>query len=121
MPSITSKLPDTGTTIFTVMSALAPEYRAVNLGQGSPDFTMNGKLFVAMEKSMRCGLNHFAHTNEHLPLNETIAKKMAYLYGTIVLPDTEITSTPGGSYAISVALAATLRPGDEVIVFQPGY
>lgn len=121
MPSITSKLPDTGTTIFTVMSALAAEYRAVNLGQGFPDFPMNEALIGSVEKAMRDGHNQYAHTNGHLPLRETIVEKTAYLYGTNVAPDTEITITPGGSYAISVALATVLRPGDEVIVFQPGY
>lgn len=121
MPSITSKLPDTGTTIFTVMSALAAEYRAVNLGQGFPDFQMNEALITAVERAMREGHNQYAHTNGHLPLRETIAEKIAYLYGASVHADTEITISPGGSYAISVALAATLRPGDEVIIFQPGY
>ncbi len=103
------------------MSSLAAEYRAVNLGQGFPDFPMNEALIASVEKAMRDGHNQYAHTNGHLPLRERIAEKIAHLYGASVDAENEITITPGGSYAISVALSTVLRPGDEVIVFQPGY
>lgn len=116
-----SKLPATGTTIFTVMSALAKEYKAVNLGQGFPDFPMNEMLIARVNEAMRAGYNQYAHMHGYMPLRETIAEKIEDLYGTKIDPETKITITPGGTYAIYTALTAVLHPGDEVIVFQPGY
>ena len=121
MPSIISKLPEVGTTIFTVMSSLAKEYNAVNLGQGFPDFTMNEELIAKVNEAMQKGYNQYTHMNGYLPLREVLAEKIACLYGSEIHADTEITITPGGTYAIYTALTSVLRPGDEVIIFQPGY
>ena len=121
MPSVISKLPRVGTTIFTVMSSLAKEYDAVNLGQGFPDFAMNEALIAKVNEAMRGGYNQYTHMNGYLPLREVLAEKAGDLYGAAINPDTEITVTPGGTYAIYTALTSVLRPGDEVIIFQPGY
>ncbi len=121
MPAIHSKLPEVGTTIFTVMSTLAKEYGAVNLGQGFPDFPMNESLIAAVNDAMLKGHNQYAHMYGNMALREVIAEKIAHLYGTLINPENEITITPGGTYAIYTALTAVLQPGDEVIVFQPGY
>lgn len=118
---IRSKLPQTGTTIFTVMSALASEYNAVNLGQGFPDYEMSEELTSLVNRAMQQGYNQYAPMQGWMPLRETIAEKIQYLYNTIVDPQTEITITPGGTYAIYSALTAILEPGDEVIVMQPNY
>jgi methionine aminotransferase len=123
MPTLTlkSKLPDVGTTIFTVMSSLAAELGAVNLGQGFPDFPMSERLVALVDQAMRDGYNQYAHMNGMTQLREVLAEKIAGLYGTAVNPDTQITITPGGTYAIYTALTTVLRPGDEVIVFEPAY
>ena len=120
-PGIESKLPDVGTTIFTVMSSLAAELGAVNLGQGFPDFPMSERLVALVDQAMRDGFNQYAHMNGLASLREVLAEKIAGLYGTAVSPDTQITITPGGTYAIYTALTTILRPGDEVIVFEPAY
>jgi methionine transaminase len=118
---INSKLPDTGTTIFTVMSALATELKAVNLGQGFPDFPMNDQLMALVNEAMHAGHNQYSPMPGWMPLREAIAEKIDLLYQATVSPDTEITITPGGTYAIYTAVTAALQPGDEVIIFQPGY
>src|SRR5690242_15532239 len=118
---ITSKLPGTGTTIFTLMSGLATEYNAVNLGQGFPDFEMSEALTSLVNKAMRDGYNQYAPMQGWLPLREAIADKIKSLYGADVDPAKEITITPGGTYAIYCALTAILNRGDEVIVMQPCY
>ena len=120
-PALISKLPEVGTTIFTVMSSLAAELGAVNLGQGFPDFPMSEKLVTLVDQAMRDGYNQYAHMNGMPRLREVLAEKIAGLYGTSVNPDTQITITPGGTYAIYTALTTVLRPGDEVIVFEPAY
>lgn len=116
-----SKLPNVGTTIFTVMSALAAEKNAVNLGQGFPDFPMSPELIELVDHAMKAGFNQYVHMNGYIPLREAIAEKAAFLYQADINPDTEITVTPGGTYAIYTALTSVLHPGDEVIVFEPGY
>lgn len=118
---IESKLPNVGTTIFTVMSALAAERKAVNLGQGFPDYPMNEELISLVNQAMHKGFNQYVHMNGYMPLREAIAEKISHLYNNAIDPDTEITITPGGTYAIFTALTAVLRPGDEVIMFEPGY
>ncbi|HEV2483771.1 MAG TPA: methionine aminotransferase [Puia sp.] len=120
-PSIASKLPDVGTTIFTVMSSLAAQLGAVNLGQGFPDFPMSERLTGLVDRAMRDGYNQYAHMNGYQPLLKVLAEKIGSLYGTAIDPDTQITITPGGTYAIYTALTTVLRPGDEVIVFEPAY
>ncbi len=116
-----SKLPNTTTTVFTVMSALASKAKAINLGQGFPDFPMNQELIGLVNRAMRDGYNQYAPMEGWLPLRETLAEKMEDLYQHPVRPDTEITITPGGTYAIYTALTTLLQPGDEVIVFEPAY
>ncbi|HEY8735119.1 MAG TPA: methionine aminotransferase [Puia sp.] len=116
-----SKLPNVGTTIFTVMSALATKAKAINLGQGFPDFPMNTELVELVAKAMRDGYNQYAPMPGHPPLLETLADKIENLYSNKVHPHTEITVTPGGTYAIYTALSTILQPGDEVIVFDPCY
>jgi methionine transaminase len=118
---IRSKLPDVGTTIFTVMSHLATEHDAVNLGQGFPDYEMNRPLIDEVDNAMKHNYNQYAPMAGWPPLLETIAEKIEFLYGTILDPLKEITITPGGTYAIYSALTTILEPGDEVIVMQPCY
>ncbi len=116
-----SKLPNVGTTIFTVMSGLATEYNAVNLGQGFPDFPMNQELIALVNDAMRKNYNQYAPMPGWMPLREAIANKVEFLYQSAVDPGSMITITPGGTYAIYTALTTILQPGDEVIVFEPGY
>ncbi len=118
---IQSKLPNVGTTIFTVMSALATEHNAVNLGQGFPDFPMSDELTGRVNDAMRNNFNQYSPMPGWMPLRESIAEKVGFLYATKINPDTEITITPGGTYAIYSALTTILQPGDEVIVFEPAY
>jgi len=120
-PVIKSKLPDVGTTIFTVMSALATKHNAINLGQGFPDFPMSEELMFLVNKAMKDGYNQYTPMQGYLPLREAISDKVAFLYKTKIDPDTQVTITPGGTYAIYTALTAVLQPGDEVIVFEPAY
>jgi len=121
LTEIKSKLPDTGETIFTKMSSLAAKHKAINLGQGSPDFEMNQGLIDLVTKAMKDGHNQYAHKNGLLKLREAIAEKVNFLYQATLDPTIEITITPGGTYAIYTALTSVLRPGDEVIVFEPAY
>ncbi|MER3498604.1 MAG: methionine aminotransferase [Chitinophagaceae bacterium] len=118
---IQSKLPNAGTTIFTVMSALAAQHNAVNLGQGFPDFPMNEELIELVNQAMRNGFNQYAPMQGYLPLREAIAEKIEKLYQRKVSADSQITITPGGTYAIYTALTTILHPGDEVIIFEPAY
>jgi methionine aminotransferase len=120
-PTIISKLPAAGTTIFTVMSSLATEYNAINLGQGFPDFPMNEELIGLVSNAMQAGDNQYVHMNGYIPLREAIAEKVGHLYKTIINADTQITVTPGGTYALYTALTTILQPADEVIVFEPAY
>jgi methionine transaminase len=118
---IKSKLPNVGTTIFTVMSALATEHKAVNLGQGFPDFPMSEELTAKVAEAMKNGHNQYAPMPGLIGLRESIAEKVEFLYNTKVNPNTEITITPGGTYAIYSSLTTILQPGDEVILFEPAY
>jgi methionine aminotransferase len=118
---IHDKLPHVGTTIFTRMSALAAQYKAINLGQGFPDFPMDEQLVELVCKAMRDGHNQYAHMNGLPALRESIAEKVAACYKANINPDSQITVTPGGTYAIFTALTAIIQPGDEVILFEPAY
>ncbi|MFM9910992.1 MAG: aminotransferase class I/II-fold pyridoxal phosphate-dependent enzyme, partial [Chitinophagaceae bacterium] len=121
LPTIQSKLPDVGTTIFTVMSTLAAEHKAINLGQGFPDFPMNQELLNLVTDVMQKGFNQYVPMQGYMPIREALAEKVEYLYETTISPDTQITITPGGTYAIYTAFTTILQPGDEVIVFEPAY
>jgi methionine aminotransferase len=110
-----------GTTVFTVMSALASKAKAINLGQGFPDFPMSPQLVEGVNRAMRDGYNQYAPMEGWRALRETLAEKIENLYRQPVRPDSEITIAPGGTYAIYTALTALLQPGDEVIVFEPAY
>lgn len=114
-------MPNTGETIFTVMSVLAAKHHAINLGQGSPNFETNQKLIELVYKAMKDGHNQYAHKNGLMALRESIAEKVNFLYNVTIDPATEITVTPGATYAIYTALTSVLNKGDEVIVFEPAY
>jgi len=103
------------------MSVLANQHNAINLGQGFPDFSMDEKLIALVNQAMQQGHNQYVHMNGLFALREVLAEKINDLYDKIINPDTEITVTPGGTYAIYTALTAILQPGDEVIVFEPAY
>ncbi len=120
-PAVTSRLPNVGTTIFTVMSALALERSAVNLGQGFPDFECDPKLVDAVEAAMRAGLNQYPPMTGIPVLREGIAAKMEALYGRRYDPVSEVTVTAGATQAILTAVLAFVGPGDEVIVLDPSY
>ena len=120
-PTIQSKLPQVGTTIFSVMSNLAHQHQAINLGQGFPDYPMSEELISKVNEVMQKGWNQYVPMQGYLPLREALAEKIAELYGAAVSADTQITITPGGTYAIYTALTTVLQPGDEVIVFEPAY
>ncbi|RTL49992.1 MAG: aminotransferase class I/II-fold pyridoxal phosphate-dependent enzyme [Sphingobacteriales bacterium] len=118
---IASKLPQVGTTIFTIMSQLAQQHHAINLGQGFPDFMMDEALIDLIQKAMIDGCNQYTHTNGLPALRNALAEKVKKLYNTSIHPETQITITPGGTYAIYTALTSFLYSGDEVIVFEPAY
>ncbi|KRA35936.1 methionine aminotransferase [Rhodanobacter sp. Root627] len=118
---IETKLPKVGTTIFTVMSQLALEHKAVNLGQGFPDFEPPQPLRDALARAMDEGRNQYAPMHGTAGLREQIALKTERLYGRKVDVDREITVTSGATEALFAAMAAVVRAGDEVIVFDPAY
>ncbi len=120
-PEIQTKLPAVGTTIFTVMSALALEKKAVNLGQGFPDFDCDPKLVGAVTDAMTRGLNQYPPMPGVPVLREAIAAKLQQLHGRSYNPNTEITVTAGATQAILTAVLAVVHPGDEVIVLEPCY
>ena len=118
---VNSRFPQMGTTIFTVMSRLAAECGAVNLSQGFPDFQAEPALFDAMHRHMLAGRNQYAPMAGMPELRQAIVDKVASLYGARFDPETEVTVTAGATQAIFTAVAAFVRPGDEVIVFEPVY
>ncbi|MEO6814819.1 MAG: methionine aminotransferase [Ginsengibacter sp.] len=121
IPLVQSKLPEIGETIFTVMSALANKEKAINLGQGFPDFEMNEELIDLVTKAMKDGHNQYAPKNGLLSLRDVLSEKVSFLYKNKIDPATEICITPGATYAIYTALTTVLKSGDEVIVFEPAY
>lgn len=118
---IESKLPNIGTTIFTVMSGLANQVGAINLSQGFPNFNPSARLQQLVTEHMARGANQYAPMPGILPLRERIAEKIERMYGTKIDPETEITVTAGGTQAIFCVIAAFVRPGDEVILLEPCY
>ncbi|MGZ5817599.1 MAG: pyridoxal phosphate-dependent aminotransferase [Burkholderiaceae bacterium] len=118
---ITSKLPNTGTTIFTLMSALAAEKGAVNLGQGFPDFSCEHALIDAVTHAMMNGFNQYAPMAGLPSLREAIAKKIESLYRCTYHPATEITVTAGATQALTTAILCCVHQGDEVIIIEPAY
>jgi methionine aminotransferase len=119
--ALRSKLPATGTTIFTVMSALALKYKAVNLGQGFPDYAVDPALIDAVDGAMRAGHNQYPPMAGVMALREGIAGKVERLYGRAYDPEHEITVTAGATQAIFTTILALAMRGDEVIVFEPAY
>jgi methionine aminotransferase len=118
---IESKLPDIGTTIFTIMSRLAEESRAINLSQGFPDFQPPRDLLERVSYHLQSGHNQYAPMAGVESLREAIAAKLARLYGVRTDPDAEVTVTSGATEALFCAVQAVVRPGDEAIVFDPAY
>ncbi|GAB2570810.1 pyridoxal phosphate-dependent aminotransferase [Dyella jejuensis] len=119
--TIETKLPKVGTTIFSVMSHLAVQHKAVNLGQGFPDFEPPQALRDALGRAMANGLNQYAPGIGTAALREQIALKTERLYAREVSPDTDVTVTSGATEALFAAIAAVVRAGEEVIVFDPAY
>lgn len=120
-PALTSRLPDVGTTIFTVMSALATQHQAVNLGQGFPDFDCDPSLVDAVATAMRDGLNQYPPMTGVPLLRQRVAEKIAALHAHSYDPEREITITAGATQAILTAVLAFVHPGDDVIVLDPCY
>ena len=118
---ITTKLPKVGTTIFTVISALAQKHNAINLSQGFPDFKVNETLIKEVTKAMNSNFNQYAPMAGFMPLREQIAQKIEKMYAVTSDPNTEITVLSGASEGIFAAIAATVRENDEVIIFEPAY
>lgn len=118
---VSSKLPGVGTTIFTVMSALAQEHGAINLAQGFPDFPSSQRLNELVAHYMRQGYNQYAPMAGVPILRQRIAEKIDGLYGVKIDPDQEITITCGATEGIFTAIGALVSPGDEVIIFEPAY
>ena len=121
MITLKSKLPKVGTTIFTVMSALAVEKNAVNLGQGFPDFDCDPELLHAVTRAMQSGFNQYPPMAGVPMLREAVASKIASLYGHCYSANTEITITAGATQAIFTAILSVVHAGDEVIVLEPCY
>jgi len=120
-PVLQSRLPAVGTTVFTLMSTLANEHGAVNLGQGFPDFACDARLIDAVDAAMRAGHNQYAPMTGLPVLRAAIAAKLADLYGRRYDTDSEITVTSGATQGLITAILCAVHPGDEVIVIEPCY
>ncbi|CAH8284695.1 methionine aminotransferase [Mariniflexile fucanivorans] len=116
-----SKLPNVGTTIFSIMSALASKHNAINLSQGFPNFKSDQKLIDLVSKAMNSGYNHYAPMQGNLELRKAIAKKFESLYNTSYHLENEITVTAGATQAIFTIISTFIKLGDEVIIFKPAY
>lgn len=116
-----SKLPDVGTTIFSVMSSLSAQYNAINLSQGFPDYECSAELVSLVDHYMKKGYNQYAPMPGLLSLREQLSDKQRKLHASEYNPHTEITITAGGTQAIYTALACVIQPGDEVLIFDPAY
>ncbi len=120
-PRITSKLPQVGTTIFTVMSNLAAQHQAVNLGQGFPDFGCDPALTGMVGAAMNAGFNQYPPMSGALPLRTAVSDKIFSLYGMRYQADSEITVTAGATQALLTAILCSVHAGDEVIVIEPAF
>jgi methionine aminotransferase len=120
-PTVTSRLPEVGVSIFAVMTRLSNERGAINLSQGFPDFDCDPELIAAVRRHMEAGHNQYAPMPGVLALREALASKISRLYGAAYDPLTEITVTSGATEALFDVISAFVRPGDEVIVFEPAY
>lgn len=118
---IESKLPNTGTTIFSIMSGMAMEHSAINLSQGFPDFDVNSELIDRVNHYMKEGFNQYAPMPGVPALREKISQKVSELYGYSYDAGSEITVTSGATEALYAAITSVVNPGDEVIVFEPAY
>ncbi|HEX5418945.1 MAG TPA: pyridoxal phosphate-dependent aminotransferase [Gammaproteobacteria bacterium] len=116
-----SKLPQVGTTIFTIMSRLAEQHGAINLSQGFPDFQPPARLIDLVGRHLAAGRHQYAPMTGVAALREALAGKLLRVYGVQADPETEITVTPGATEALFAAIHAVVRPGDEVVVFDPAY
>ena len=119
--SVSSKLPNVGTSIFAVMSKMAADFNAVNLSQGFPDFPVSEELISLVHEGMQKGFNQYSPMPGLPMLREAIAQKIYTTYSAKVNPDTEVTITAGGTQALFVAITALVEEGDEVIMFDPAY
>jgi methionine aminotransferase len=120
-PALQSRLPFVGTTVFTLMSALAVEHGAVNLGQGFPDFGCDPRLLDLVDEAMRAGANQYPPMAGAPQLRQAIAAKIERLYGHAYDAASEITVTAGATQALTTAILCAVHPGDEVIVIEPAY
>jgi methionine aminotransferase len=120
-PVLQSRLPSVGTTVFTLMSALANEHGAVNLGQGFPDFGCDPRLLGLVGEAMHAGQNQYPPMSGVPALREAIAAKIAALYGHAYDAAGEITVTAGATQALTTAILCAVHPGDEVIIIEPAY
>ncbi|TVZ58059.1 methionine aminotransferase [Flavobacteriaceae bacterium MAR_2010_105] len=116
-----SKLPNVGTTIFTIMGTLATKHKAINLSQGFPDFKSDQRLTDLVTAAMNSGHNQYAPMPGRLDLRAAISKKMELLYNSSYNPETEITVTAGATQAIFSIISAFIKPNDEVLLFRPAY
>jgi len=121
IPKLTSKLPDLETSIFSRMSRMAVETGAINLSQGFPDFGVDPELIRLMQEALEGSHNQYAPMGGIFSLREAIVEKTSRLYGASYHPETEVTLTAGATQAIYAAIASTVYPGDEVIIFKPAY
>jgi methionine aminotransferase len=121
LAALQSRLPQVGTTIFSVMSALAAQHQAVNLGQGFPDFHCDPALLAQVQLAMQQGHNQYAPMPGIAPLRQALSAKIGKLHQRVYNAETELTITAGATQAIFTALLAVVHPGDEVIVLDPCY
>ncbi|MEM9936701.1 MAG: aminotransferase class I/II-fold pyridoxal phosphate-dependent enzyme, partial [Bacteroidota bacterium] len=119
--NFTSKLPSSETTIFTVMSALAKEHNAINLGQGFPDFDNSPVLRELVSKQLNAGKNQYCPMPGALPLLTAIANKIDRTYGVAINPQTEVCVTAGATQGLFTAIMAFVDKGEEVILFEPAF
>ncbi len=120
-PFLDSKLPATSVSVFSQMSALAEQHQALNLSQGFPNYPASAELIALVNRYMEKGFNQYAPMPGCMPLREQIAEKVSDVYGLAVDPETDITITAGGTQALFTVIATLVRPGDEVIIFEPAY